>query len=230
MSVRGTVRWILRREAGDWKQDFLIIGGIVLIVGAFIWWNPPLPDVATIQEWTERLGATGPLAMMLTIVAESILAPIPGTFISIAAGVLYGVWPGVLYVWVANVIGSSLTFMIGRKLGRPVVEKIVRGKHIDSYDAFFRRNRLLIALTYIIPILFPTDMIGYVVGLSRMPYRRFALYMPIGFAINLTILTSFGKKLVEASEAVQTWYFAGMLALVFVAVLVQRSINRRSPV
>ncbi|MBI5037672.1 MAG: TVP38/TMEM64 family protein [Candidatus Kerfeldbacteria bacterium] len=230
MSIRGTIRWILRREANDWKKDFFIIGGIILIVGAFIWWSPPLPDAATIQEWTERLGASGPLAMMMTIVAESILAPIPGTFISIAAGVLYGVWPGVLYVWVANVIGSSLTFFIGRKLGRPVVEKIVRGKHIDSYDAFFRRNRLLIALAYVIPILFPTDMIGYVVGLSQVSYRRFAIYMPIGFAINLTILTSFGNNLVEASKATQTWYFASMLILVFIAVLVQRSINRRSPV
>lgn len=224
--LRTTFPALFNRSQHQWWRDSLIVLTLVVIAGLIIWWRPTLPTESELESFTNRLGVSGPLALMVTILLESIIAPIPGTFISIAAGALYGVWPGVLYVWVANVLGSTITFWIGRKLGRPVVEKIIKAQRIDAYDAFLKRNRLLVGLVYTIPILFPIDMIGYVVGLSSMSYRRFIKYMPIGFAINLLILTSFGSQLIGASTGVKVGYAIGTLIILMIAFFVQRKINR----
>lgn len=226
-SIVNHIRQYIDSRRDHRQRDLLIIAGALLVILLLAWWRPTLPTAEDITVFTAQWGAAGPLALMLVIILESVLAPIPGTFISIAAGVLYGVWPGVLYVWVANIIGSSLSFLIARYLGRRVVERIVKPESLARYDAFFKRNPLLILLAYMMPILFPVDMMGYVLGLAGMRYRRFVVFAMVGFAVNLTILTTFGSQLLDASNPVRLMYLGGMVVLVLIALYVQNRIKRK---
>ncbi len=225
-SIGTSIRQFIERRRDHRRRDVIIIAGMLIVILLLAWWRPTLPTSQDIAALTAQWGASGPLTLMITIILESVIAPIPGTFISIAAGALYGVWPGVLYVWVANVIGSSLSFVIARSLGRRVVVRIVKPESLSRYDAFFRRNPLLIFLAYMMPVLFPVDMMGYVLGLARMRYRKFIVYVTLGFAVNLTILTAFGSQLLDASNSVRLLYLAGMVVLVLIALYIQKRIAR----
>ncbi|MDD5040510.1 MAG: VTT domain-containing protein [Patescibacteria group bacterium] len=216
---------VFRTHKDLWKTDLIIIGVFLALVLAFVVWNPSLPTKSDVTEWVSRFGASGPLALMLTVVIESIIAPLPGTFISIGAGVLYGVWPGMLYVWVANIIGSTCSFWIARKLGRPIVQKIIKERTIAKYDKFLRRNRFLVLAMYAVPI-FPLDMFGYVIGLADMKYRRFLFIITVGFAINLSILTTFGSKLLSASGGARLGYAFIILLIMLVAVTVEKVFSK----
>ncbi len=209
-----------------WGIDLLIIFFFLLIVLVFVLWQPSLPSELAISNWSARLGVSGPLALILTIILETVLAPIPGPLVSIVTGVVYGLWPGILYLWIGNMIGSNLSFWLARKLGRPLVRRLIKDKIIDSFDVFLRRNKFFIWLVYIIPI-FPVDVIGYVLGLSDFPYKRYITVIGLGFVINLFILTSFGDHLLTASGGVKFIYAIIITVVLLTAMTVEKLITRK---
>ena len=66
-------------------------------------------DQEQIREWAASLGPRGPLVTIALNVAQVLLAPIPGQFVGIANGYLYGVWLGTLYSTVGLLIGTTAT-------------------------------------------------------------------------------------------------------------------------
>ena len=193
----------------------------MVIILVFLVWQPELPTETEINELTERFGSLGPLAIIAIIIIETVIAPIPGTIFPIVIGVLYGVWPGILYAWIGNVVGSVIAFFISRKLGRPFAEKIVSKDKIEKYDKFLHRNKTLIWLIYAIPI-FPIDIISFVIGLSNIKFKRFLLIVSVGFIINLLILVSFGDQLLTASGGAKVGYALGIMAVILIAVTIEK--------
>lgn len=221
------LRKIFNGNKRIWLIDLLIIAIFLILILFFAIWNPAMPSRMDVDQWAGQLGFSGPLALILTIILETIIAPIPGILISITAGALYGVWPGILYLWIGNIIGSTVSFWIARKLGRLIVKKIIKEKRIKIYDAFLNRNKFLIWVVYVVPI-FPVDMIGYVIGLSDMPYKKYLKVIMIGFAINLFILTSFGSRLLTASGGMKLIYALGIMLLLIIAVTTEKIINQKN--
>ena len=155
-----------------WKQDLLVVGFFLVIILIFFLWQPDLPTQAEVDEWVVRFGSLGPLSIIFVIIAETVIAPIPGTIVPIVVGVLYGVWPGMLYAFIGNVVGSTIAFWISRKFGRPLVQKMIKEKNIIKYDKFLHRNKLLIWIVYAVPI-FPIDIISFIIDLSNLKFKRF---------------------------------------------------------
>lgn len=221
-----TLKKLFQRNKNVWRTDMIIIGVFLVIVVFFVIWNPELPTRSEVDSWTEQFGGGGPLTIIGIIILETVIAPIPGTIIPIVIGALYGVWPGVLYAWIGNVIGSTIAFYISRKLGRPIALKIVKEKTLQKYDQFLHRNGLLIWLVYAIPI-FPIDIISFVVGLSKITYRKFFVIMSVGFTINLLMLTFFGDRLLESSGSARMWYIGAAAIIVVLAVTVEKLVAQK---
>ncbi len=49
---------------------------------------------------------------------------LPAAILSLAAGALFGMWLGLLFVWIAAVIGESISFLLGRFLLRRWVQEL----------------------------------------------------------------------------------------------------------
>ena len=56
----------------------------------------------------------GPGNLIYPIIFETIVAPIPGQALGLAAGYPYGFWGDLLYGWLGTVIGSVLAICIAR--------------------------------------------------------------------------------------------------------------------
>ena len=71
----------------------------------------------------EQMGPLAPLVFFGLNVAQIVVAPIPGYPVQILGGVLFGVIPGSIYTVGGMVAGGTLAAWLGRRLGRPWLER-----------------------------------------------------------------------------------------------------------
>jgi membrane protein DedA with SNARE-associated domain len=101
-------------------------------------------------------------------------------------GLLHG---GVAFVlaYIGAIIGFSITYLIGYKLGQPLIERygkwiFLKPAHVEktrrNYDKY--GEKLLIACFFLPGI---RQFIGYFMGIIRVPFRRVILYAYPGLAI-----------------------------------------------
>ncbi len=199
-------------------QDIGIAAIALALAALFIVWEPTLPTQEAVTHWVEKFGAIGPLAVIGFIALEVVIAPIPGGFLPITVGAIFGLWPGVLYTWVGNVLGSLLAFALARYVGRPLVTRFVKPATLDRLDTFLHRSPKLLWLVYVVPV-FPIDIITFAVGFSAIPFRRFITVMTLGFAMNQVILTTVGDQLLSATGWMRM-VIAGLAVLLVLGTLV----------
>lgn len=208
-------------------QDIGIAITVLAIAALFVVWEPTLPTQATVEKWVQQFGAAGPLAVIGFIALEVLIAPIPGSFVPITVGALFGVWPGVLYTWVGNVIGSLLAFTLARHVGRPLVSRFVQPATLGRLDTFLHRSPKLLWLVYAVPV-FPIDVITFAVGFSAIPFRRFITVMTLGFAMNQIILTTVGDQLLAATGWTRMVVAGLAVLLVLGTLIVEHHFTRKA--
>jgi uncharacterized membrane protein YdjX (TVP38/TMEM64 family) len=164
-----------------WLAAGLILAGLI---AALVIWGPALygfvADQEQMQAWVEGLGLWGPLAIILLEMIQALLAPIPGQAIEAVSGYLYGPWWGTLFPLIGMVIGSTITFLLARRFGRPVVIRLV-GKHsMARLDDLARRGGApFFFLIWLLPFA-PDDLACVAAGLTPMPIRQFLILMTLG--------------------------------------------------
>ena len=67
-------------------------------------------------------------------VAQVLLAPIPGQFVGLLNGYLYGPWLGTFYSMIGLLLGTALAMGLGRWFGRPLVERLVNPAQLARWD------------------------------------------------------------------------------------------------
>jgi uncharacterized membrane protein YdjX (TVP38/TMEM64 family) len=172
-----------RRQLAWWV--WLIVGLVlaVLVAALVIWWQPIygfIADQEQIRAWVERLGAWAPIAIILLSMIQALLAPIPGQAIEAVSGYLYGPWWGTLFPMLGMVTGSSITFLLARRFGRPLVIHLVGRQSMARLDDLVRRGGApFFFLIWLLPFA-PDDLACVAAGLTPMPFHQFLMLMILG--------------------------------------------------
>jgi uncharacterized membrane protein YdjX (TVP38/TMEM64 family) len=181
------------------KPDFskLIMVVILIVFLAFFagWlFSESFSSPEQIESFVGYFQELGTVIIILLIVAEVVIAPIPGFVLYITTGFLYGPWLGTLFTWIGNVVGASIAFFISRRLGRPFVEKFVKLKKFKKYDVFFEHKKKFLWIFYVIPF-FPIDILSFACGLSNLRFRYFITVVALAVIPNIFIFNYFGEQL-----------------------------------
>jgi membrane-associated protein len=93
-------------------------------------------------------------------------------------GILHPI-PAFIVTYLGVISGLSLGYVLGRFLGSPVLDKLRRkkkiGKHLKTAEHMNNKyGSFALSLSYFIPVV--RHIIPYLVGINKMPFRRFALY------------------------------------------------------
>lgn len=172
---RAPVRWWVWLLAG--------LALVVVVAALIIWWQPIydfLSDPGQIRAWIEKLGAWGPLAIILLEMIQALLAPIPGQAIEAVSGYLFGPWLGTLYPMIGLALGSFITFSLARRFGRPLVVKLIGQQSMARLDDLVRRGGApFFFLIWLLPFA-PDDLACVAAGLTPMPTRQFLILMILG--------------------------------------------------
>ena len=154
----------------------------------------------SVTEFVRGFGMLAPMIMVIIFILESIIAPIPGQVVTMAAGSLYGpIWGSLLAIF-GVVLGSIFPFYISKIFGRPVVEKLVNPKQLEKADRFFNEKKgvLLFMLIRVLPIA-TFDVISYSAGLTKMSFAKYLVVTFIATIPKVLIYTNIGYFLVNGS-------------------------------
>ncbi|MBW2983009.1 VTT domain-containing protein [Candidatus Woesearchaeota archaeon] len=166
-----------------------------------------------VESLVASAGVLAPLVVVLLIVVEVVLAPVPGTAIMVASGFAFGPWLGALYSYLGNVLGSLLAFWLARRFGRSFVERLLSRDAVSRYDAFFHRFHRWLLLLYALPVV-PVDILSFVSGLSGLRWRRFFLVVAVGFVPNTLALAFVGDSF-RGLDAFSLVFYVVLFAVVF---------------
>jgi uncharacterized membrane protein YdjX (TVP38/TMEM64 family) len=131
--------------------------------------------VITFAEWVEGLGPWGPAALIIGYVVGTV-AMVPGSFLTIAAGAVFGAALGGLYVFIGATLGGSASFLIARYLARATVERrFSEDRRFAAIDrAVADDGRRIVFLLRLSP-LFPFNLLNYLLGLTRIRFLDYFL-------------------------------------------------------
>jgi uncharacterized membrane protein YdjX (TVP38/TMEM64 family) len=149
------------------REWWVALGVLALLAGAIGLSRTSLERLLVAESF-------GPLLFFLIILAEVIIAPIPGGVIAFLGSAQLGFWVAWPILYVGNVIGSNVLFHLARRFGRPFVERHTKAKQREKYEAALERHPRLLWIPYALPV-FPIDVISILLGVSTTSRRRFLL-------------------------------------------------------
>lgn len=210
---------------------------IVVVVALLIWLGREGGAyIPRFSEWVHRLGPWGPVAFILGY-AVATVAFIPGSLLTLAAGAIFGLLGGTLYVFIGATLGASGAFLIARYVARSAIEaKLEERPKFRSIDrAIARQGLKIVALLRLSPI-FPFNLLNYALGLTRVRFLDYLiacaamlpgtfLYVYYGKAIGSLAALAAGAH-VEKGTGYWTVFALGLAATAVVTALITRVARR----
>lgn len=144
-----------------------IIGALVL--AGLIWAGRQVGGlVPAFAARVETLGVWGPIAFIVGYIVACV-AFIPGSLLTLAAGAIFGLVWGTLYVFIAATLGATAAFLVSRYLARRAIERKVAGSpRFAAIDqAIGTQGRRIVFLLRLSPV-FPFNLLNYALGLTRV--------------------------------------------------------------
>jgi uncharacterized membrane protein YdjX (TVP38/TMEM64 family) len=126
-------------------------------------------------QWVNDLGAIAPIAFILIYIVATV-AFLPGSVLTLGAGVLFGIIPGSIYVFVGATIGATLAFLVGRYLARGWISKKIAGNQkFSAIDrAVGQAGFKIVLLTRLSPV-FPFNLLNYSLGVTGVSLKDYML-------------------------------------------------------
>jgi uncharacterized membrane protein YdjX (TVP38/TMEM64 family) len=174
---------------------YMQIGGLLLVATLIFALDRLLPladAVARVQQRIMHLGIWSAICYPLLYACCNVLL-LPGGLLSIGGGFFFGLWWGFLIVLVGNVTGAAMAFLISRWIGRRwLKQKLLRNSTMEALEpAVAREGWKIILLSQLHP-LFPTSLLNYLYGLTRIRFRTCMLWVAIGQAPGLFLYAYIG--------------------------------------
>jgi uncharacterized membrane protein YdjX (TVP38/TMEM64 family) len=215
---------------------------IVLLILAAHYFNAQAYLLRSL-DWISGLGAWGFLIFMFIYILACVFF-LPGSILTLGAGVVFGLIEGTLIVSVSSTLGATAAFLVGRYLARDWVARKVEGnpkfKSID--DAVAREGWKIVGLTRLSPV-FPFNLLNYAYGLTKVSLRDYFFASWIGMfpgTVMYVYIGSLAGDLARLSGGGRTkttgeWvlYIVGFAATVMVTIYVTRiarsALNQKQP-
>lgn len=135
-------------------------------------------------EWVDDLGAItlfgvrfaiAPIAFMLIYIVAT-MAFLPGSVLTLGAGVLFGIIKGSIFVFFGATIGATLAFLVGRYLARGwISQKIAGNQKFSVIDKAVGKEGLKIVLLTRLSPIFPFNLLNYGLGVTGVSLKDYVL-------------------------------------------------------
>jgi len=182
-----------------------------------------------LQRFVAGFGFWGPVIYL----AVWILAPplfLPGLPITLAGGVLFGPFWGVVYTSIGATAGASLALLVARYLARGWVAAQIAGTRLATLDdRVARHGWKIVAFTRLIPI-FPFFLLNYAFGLTRISLGPYMVTTFFGMLPATVAYVYFSSNLLDLVQGkISRGLVIGLVlvALVSLAPIIYKTIKAR---
>lgn len=209
-------------------RNLLLAVVAMLAIMAAVWLlrDPLRGAMATADEvraWLVALGPLAPAGYFLFYTAQIVFAPLPGGFLSVFGGYLFGFWWGLLLTLTALALGITIAVYLSRRFGRRLLERFFPHEELVRWE---RKLSLRSPIPWFVLFLFPVpDTAVYIAGLSSLSLRVLLAAILIGRGANVALGIAIGNasNVLPAEVVVVQWIV--LLVIGAVAMRYQRPIR-----
>jgi uncharacterized membrane protein YdjX (TVP38/TMEM64 family) len=224
------------------KYKRLVIGVVVLSALVFTMrtFAKDIPNCADLQQKLQEWGYWAPVAFFVIYVVACV-AFIPGTIVTLLAGLAFGAGWGTVLVSLASTTGAVLSFLIARYVARDAVEGFL-GKQawFNKFKASIEENGFNFMLFARLMPVFPFNGLNYASGLVPIKLKDYALASWIGMLPGTFVyvyLGATGCKLIDPiiaggslppEDKMRTFMALGLLGLLSILPMVIKRFRKKT--
>ncbi len=155
------------------RRALILLLSLALLVIA-VWLLPARDWLVQSIDWAHAHPRIAWAGFILAYVLAAVFM-VPGSILTLAAGVLFGVALGVALVSLASTLGACCAFLVGRFLARDWVEsRLETMPRFRALDRAVARKGWLIVLLARLSVVIPYNLLNYALGLTNV---RFGAYL-----------------------------------------------------
>ncbi|MDP7180539.1 MAG: TVP38/TMEM64 family protein [Candidatus Woesearchaeota archaeon] len=206
-----------------------VIAVIILVSLSILLWEPLISLLSNTQKFKELIlgyGMFSPLILIVFVILQVLIAPIPGQAIGLASGYIFGTALGTTYSMIGLIIGSYIAFVLSRRYGRPFVEKVVDKKILNKFDELCMKGGIFtIFLIFLFPAT-PDDAICFIAGLTNIRIRTLVIVSAIGRLPGFLILNLMGDGIAAHNYETSLLLFALLIIVSAVLFVYRKQIEK----
>ncbi len=128
----------------------------------------------------------------LFYIASAVLL-VPGSILTLAAGFIFGMWPGLALTSISSTAASLAALLVGRHLARDLVAaRLGDSPRLHALDQAVAESGFTVVLLTRLSPLFPYNITNYVFSLTRVRARDYTLASWIGMLPATALYVSIG--------------------------------------
>lgn len=183
-------------------------------------------------EWVRDLGAVGPVVFILGYALMTV-ALIPAALLTMGAGTVFGLLPGLCYSLLGASLGAAAAFLTARYCTRSLIEERVRSsRRFRAIDRAVAKEGLKICMLLRLSPIFPFVFLNYILGLTKVRFLHYniaslamlpgtLLYVYYG-SLAKDVAELAAQDVEEESWGAFTVRLVGLVATIVITVIVTR--------
>lgn len=141
-------------------------------------------SVYNFKNFILSTGKKGIFIYTLLQMLQVIFLPVPASVIALAGALIYGPFWGSVYCIAGVLLGSYISFFLGRFLGFKLVVWIAGYDNAKKYANILNNSgKMFLGIAFLLPM-FPDDILCLIAGITSMKFKYFfiisTLFRPIG--------------------------------------------------
>lgn len=184
-AIGAAVRQVRARRLAVMAAAAVAAVAVVLLV--------PVPTAVQVRDWAVAAGAWFPLAFLAAHIVVTVF-PFPRTAFTLAAGLLFGPWLGVVLAVAASALSALVALLLIRAFGWQL-SRLVRHPRIAALDSRLqRRGWPAVVSLRLIPAV-PFSVINYAAGASAVRAVPYLLATLVGIVPGTAAVVVLGDAL-----------------------------------
>ncbi|MBZ9633280.1 TVP38/TMEM64 family protein [Clostridium sp. FP1] len=170
---------------------FIYIGYEYYFKYSYMFKNPNI-----LKEVIRSYGNFSILVFILMQVIQVVVFFIPGEFIQVAGGYIFGTFLGGIISLMGITLGSIVVYFISNNYGKLLVEKLILNKKVKFFRKILKAGskKFVVFIFYLVPGI-PKDALAYICGVSDISFKDFFIYSTLGRIPGIFISSYFGQKI-----------------------------------
>src|SRR5436189_3832085 len=218
-----------------WQAAALLL--VIALVWALSRFFPVVDFIAVLQQRVMSLGAWAAICYPLLFAACNILL-LPGGVLAVGGGFFFGLWWGFLIVFAGNIVSTAISFSLSRFVARRWFRRKLSANPtlMALGPAVERESWKIILLSQLHPF-FPTSLLNYFYGLTRIRFSTYMLWASIGrmpglfFYAYMGTLGQLAVRIMRGKTYPQTleyWIWGGAFITTVLLLVVLGRVARRA--
>jgi len=156
------------------------------------------------------------LVYIFLLILSVVIAPITTPIFFIAGGI-FGPFPASIYNILGWGTGAAIAFLLARFFKRPLLERFVSFKKIETYEKKIPQNFEMLGII-LLRIVLPVDVLSYALGFfSSISFARYMTATLIGITPFAVMFAYTGRALLNKEYFMITLLVGLMFVVLFVA-------------